>query len=84
MWSARVGAWSVVRYTPDGRLDRTIDLPVKRPTSVMLGGDDLKTLYITTATRGLTAEELTAQPHAGAVLAVRVDVPGIPEPDFAG
>jgi sugar lactone lactonase YvrE len=73
-----------VRYAPDGTVDRTVDLPVKRPTSVILGGEDLRTLYITTATRGLTPEELAAQPHAGAVLAVHVDVPGLPEPAFAG
>ena len=84
LWSARVGAWAIVRYAPDGTVDRTIDLPVKRPTSVMFGGDDLRTLYITTATRSLSPDELAAQPHAGAVLAVRVDVPGLPEPDFAG
>lgn len=84
VWSARVDGWSVVRYAPDGSVDRTVELPVRRPTSVIFGGDDCKTLFITTATRSLSAEELAAQPLAGAVLALRVDVPGLPEPDYAG
>ena len=84
VWSARVGAGAVARFAPDGTLDRTIPLPVRRPTSVMLGGDDLRTLFITTSCRTLSEEELKAQPLAGALLAVRVDVPGLPEPDYAG
>jgi sugar lactone lactonase YvrE len=50
----------------------------------MLGGDDLRTLFITTASRALSDAELAAQPLAGALLAVRVDVPGLPEADYAG
>jgi sugar lactone lactonase YvrE len=84
VWSARVGAGAVARFAPDGTLDRRIELPVKRPTSVMLGGDDLRTLFISTASRSLTDDELKAQPLAGAMLAVRVDVPGLPERDYAG
>jgi L-arabinonolactonase len=84
VWSARVGAGAVARFAPDGTLDRRIELPVKRPTSVMLGGDDLRTLFITTASRALSDAELAAQPLAGALLAVRVDVPGLPEADDAG
>jgi L-arabinonolactonase len=84
LWSARVDHAMLVRYAPDGSIERTVSLPVKRPTSVAFGGADLRTLYITTATRGLTDEELKAQPHAGAILAMRVDVPGVPEPEYAG
>jgi sugar lactone lactonase YvrE len=84
VWSARVGAGAVARFAPDGKLDRRIELPVSRPTSVMLGGDDLRTLFISTASRALTDDQLKAQPLAGAMLAVRVDVPGLPELDYAG
>ena len=48
------------------------------------GGADLRTLYITTATRGLSDEQLAAQPLAGGIMSVRVDVTGLPEPLFAG
>ncbi len=79
LWSANVGGGALHRYAPDGTLERRIALPVSRPTSVCFGGDDLRTLYITSASRNLTAEALAAQPLAGAVLALRVDVPGLPE-----
>jgi L-arabinonolactonase len=84
VWIARVDGWALLRYAPDGTLDRTLELPLRRPTSVIFGGDDLKTLFVTTATRALSDEELQAQPLAGAVLAIRVDVPGLPETDYAG
>lgn len=84
VWSACNGGGRIVRYAPDGSLDRTIDVPATLVTNVTFGGDDLRTLFITTASRGLSADELRAQPLAGAVLAVRVDVPGVPEPAFAG
>jgi L-arabinonolactonase len=82
LWSANVGGWSISRFASDGSLDRRLELPVQRPTSVIFGGDDLRTLFITTASRRLTPEELTAQPLAGAILAVRLDVPGLPAHTF--
>jgi len=82
LWSANVGGGAINRYAPDGTLERRIELPVTRPTSVCFGGDDLLTLYVTSASRNLTAEQLAAQPLAGAVFAVRVDVPGLPEHPF--
>jgi sugar lactone lactonase YvrE len=80
--SANVGGWGISRFAPDGTLERRLELPVQRPTSVIFGGDDLRTLFITTASRRLTPEQLTAQPLAGAILAVRVDVPGLPAHSF--
>ena len=82
VWSACPGGWALARYAPDGSVDRIVDLPVERPTSVIFGGDDLRTLYITTATRAIPEERLAAQPWAGNVLALRVDVPGLPEASF--
>ena len=79
VWSANMGGWGIARFASDGALDRRLELPVGRPTSVIFGGDDLRTLFITTASRRLSSEELAAQPLAGAILAVRVDVPGLPE-----
>jgi L-arabinonolactonase len=84
LWSACASAGKIARYRPDGELDRIVELPVTRPTSVIFGGDDLKTLYITTAAARLDPETLAAQPLAGAILSLRTDVPGLPEPLFAG
>ena len=82
LWSARPGEWSLVRLDPNGQVDRVVRLPVQRPTSVIFGGADLRTLFVTSATRGLTPEQLAGQPHAGALLAFAVDVPGLGEPEF--
>ena len=83
VWNAQFDAWRVVRYAPDGRIDRVIDMPVQRPTSCAFGGADLATLYITTASQKMSPAELQAQPLAGALLALDVGVCGLVEPRFA-
>jgi sugar lactone lactonase YvrE len=80
MWNARWDGSCVLRIAPDGTIDRQIDLPVSRVTCPAFGGDDLRTLFITTARSDLSPEQLEAQPLAGGVFAIRVDVPGQPEP----
>lgn len=80
MWNARWDGSCVLRIAPDGTIDRQIDLPVSRVTCPAFGGDDLRTLFITTARSGLSPEQLEAQPLAGGVFAIRVDAPGQPEP----
>ncbi len=52
-------------------------------TSCAFGGPDLDILFVTTASQNITAEELAAQPYAGALLALPVGVRGLPEPRFA-
>jgi sugar lactone lactonase YvrE len=83
VWNARYNGGCVARITPDGRVDRVIRVPASRVTACAFGGADLRTLFITTARQKLTPAELAAQPHVGAVFAVRVDVGGLPEPCFA-
>jgi len=83
VWNARYQGSCVARITPEGKVDRIIELPVSQITSCALGGTDLRTLYITTARQKLTAAELVSQPLAGALFAVKVDVGGLPEPRFA-
>lgn len=84
IWSADYNGWQIVRYAPDGRVDRTVRVPVQRPTSCAFGGAKLDTLYVTTARQRLTDEELKQQPLAGAVLAIDAGVTGIEEPRFGG
>lgn len=80
VWCAVFGRSCVNRYLADGTLDRSIQLPVSRPTSCILGGPDMKTLFITTATYGLSDQELKDQPQAGSVFVIPVDIPGTAEP----
>ncbi|MBU1175387.1 MAG: SMP-30/gluconolactonase/LRE family protein [Alphaproteobacteria bacterium] len=76
LWSAEYGSGLVVRYTPDGRRDRAVELPCPNVTCPCFGGADLKTLYLTTASQHMSAEELARHPHAGSVFAYPLDVPG--------
>ncbi|HEV3427067.1 MAG TPA: SMP-30/gluconolactonase/LRE family protein [Paraburkholderia sp.] len=79
-WSAFYEGSRVVRFAPDGTVDAVYPVPVTCPTMCAFGGDDLRTLYITTARAGRSAEELERQPHAGGLFAMRTDVPGLAEP----
>jgi L-arabinonolactonase len=84
VWSAMYGGGRIVRIAPDGRVDRTIDLPVEQPTSCQFVGPNLDVLFITTARQRLTEEQLAQQPLAGALLAVDVGVRGLPEARYRG
>lgn len=81
LWNARWGGGKVIRISPDGKLDKVVEVPdVTRVSCPAFGGKDLKTLYLTTAREHMTPEELEREPHAGSVFAVELDVPGIAEP----
>mgnify|MGYP006209491591 FL=1 len=66
-------------YDPNGRFIKAISLPAKQVTCPCFGGPDLKTLYVTSASEGLSAKEHQEQPLAGAVFAVQLEVEGRPE-----
>lgn len=84
LWSAHWGASRVVRYRPDGTIDRTIELPVSQPSCVAFGGDALDQLFVTTARVGLMPEQLALEPLAGDVLVYRVGVTGLPQESVRG
>ena len=84
IWVAEVGAWRLARYNADGSFNREIKVPVSRPTSVMFGGADLSTLYITSMRFRLTEAELADQPLAGGLFEVRPGVKGVEEAGFGG
>lgn len=79
LWLAVWGASCVIRFDSEGSMTNRIELPASQITCPALGGDDLRTLYVTSARDGLDAAALVKEPHAGGVFAVRVDIPGIPE-----
>jgi len=84
LWVAQWNGWRVVRYDPDGAIERVIRMPVARPTSCMFGGPDLRTLYVTSGTMRMAPQEIAAQPRAGNLFAIDAGVQGLPEPHFAG
>jgi sugar lactone lactonase YvrE len=84
VWSAHYGGNVVTRYAPDGRIDRVVPVPVSQPTSCAFGGENLATLFVTTASQRLSPEQLASQPLAGALLSLEAGVFGCPEPRFRG
>ncbi|MBO0514214.1 SMP-30/gluconolactonase/LRE family protein [Streptomyces beijiangensis] len=80
VWVALWDGAQIRRYTPDGVLDRTIPLPVRRPTACAFGGRDLRDLYITTARVGLDSPH----PLSGSLLVLPDAGQGVPQPAFAG
>lgn len=85
LWVAFWGGACVRRI--DGQTGRTlekIDLPAAQVTSCTFGGPDLATLFVTTASVGLSPEQRAAQPLAGHVFAIRPGVTGLPADRFRG
>lgn len=70
------GAGCLLRFDPDGRLERRIELPVRYPTMPALGGRDRMTLYVTSASYPLESGQ--HRPDAGALLALEAPAPGLP------
>lgn len=84
LWVAMAHGSAIRRYTPAGRLDKVVTLPVRKVTSCSFGGPGLDQLFVTTACVGLSEQELVAEPLAGAVLCCEVGARGLPADRFAG
>lgn len=80
VWVAMWDGAAVRRYSPDGRLDRTVELPMRRPTACAFGGANLTDLYVTTARSG----DPEPHPLAGSLLVFPDIGQGRPTPPFAG
>ena len=76
-WICGNDAGLIHRFTPEGKLDRSLAVPVKKPAMCAFGGADLDTLFVTSIR---PAGDLTDQPLAGGVFALRPGVKGLPEP----
>jgi sugar lactone lactonase YvrE len=81
-WCAMFEGGRLLRFSPHGDQLAEILLPVRCPTMLAFGGDDLRTMYITTARANRPESEVTAHPLSGCVLTCRVDVPGCVEPAY--
>lgn len=85
VWNALVYDGKIVRFNSDGPVDRLIDMPVKKVTSVMFGGANLDTLYVTSMAKPPLPRFPGDPVCAGSLFAVTgLGVTGIPEPRFAG
>jgi sugar lactone lactonase YvrE len=84
VWSVSVYEGKLVRISPDGKLDRTVGLPVESTTSLSFGGPDLDIAYVTSMARAVKGVK-PKEREAGGLFAVHgLGVRGLPEPRFAG
>lgn len=77
-WCAMYEGGRVLQFSAAGALLHDIPVPARCPTMPCFGGDDLKTLYVTTARDGRPAAELARFPDSGCVFSTRVEVAGLP------
>jgi sugar lactone lactonase YvrE len=84
VWVAVHGGGQVRRYTPDGELDRTIEVPARQVTACCFGGPDLSDLYVTTSREGFTEADAAAQPLAGSLFVATGIGSGLPSARFPG
>ena len=92
MWNAQVIGGDLVRYAPDGSVERRIGMPVRNVTSLTFGGDKLDEIYVTSMARvkhpavhDLFTPEARPQFGAGHLFKVSgLGIRGLPEPRFAG
>lgn len=85
VWSALVYDGRLVRYTPDGRVDRFIEMPVKKVTSMSFGGPNLDVLFVTSMAKPPLPRFPADGPLRGSLFAIHdLGVRGVAEPRFAG
>ncbi|WP_409267113.1 SMP-30/gluconolactonase/LRE family protein [Massilia sp. BHUDP2] len=84
LWTTRWGAGQVMRFDPDGRLDRVVTLAAPQPSCPAFGGPDFSTLYVTSAWLGMTGSDRATAPLSGAMFHHALEVRGLPESRFLG
>jgi sugar lactone lactonase YvrE len=84
VWNCKWNGGRIVRYAPDGSVDRVVPLPVPRPTRCAFVGPELNLLAVTSARVGMTAAALAAAPLSGSVLLLEPSARGLPPARFAG
>jgi xylono-1,5-lactonase len=83
LWTGLFGGWAARRYSPQGALIGEVRFPVANITKLAFGGPGLKTVYATTARKGLDAAAVAKQPWAGAIFRFESDVSGMPQSSIA-
>lgn len=81
VWVALWGGSQVRRYSPDGRLDAIIAVPVRQVTACAFGGSGMDQLFITTSRLGVSDHD---EPAAGAVFTIAAEVAGLPARPYRG
>lgn len=80
VWTGLFHGAKLARYSPEGRLVKTVDMPAENITKMCFGGEDMRTVFVTTARKGMTQEALAKLPLSGSLLSFRSDVAGFTTP----
>lgn len=80
LWNAQWGAGRVAQYAPDGTFLSAIDVPAAHASCPAFGGQDLTTLFCTSAQEHLSAADIAANPAHGQTFVCEGHGPGLPEP----
>ena len=78
LWNCRYDGGCIVRLSPEGKIDRVIEMPVRKVTTCTFGGADLKTLFVTTA----SVDAAPGERLAGGLFAIQCEVSGQEENRF--
>ncbi|MCK4516111.1 MAG: SMP-30/gluconolactonase/LRE family protein [Spirochaetaceae bacterium] len=82
LWNAEWNGYRLIRISPEGKRDQIVEMPVKNPTCVAFGGEDLKSLFITTSRLMLSDDELKQAPTSGSLYAIDIECPGLRDERF--
>jgi len=77
LWVATFGGWRIDRFDPNGVKVGEVRFPCSNITKLAFGGADLRTVYVSTARKGLSDSQLLEQPLAGGLFTFRSDTPGL-------
>jgi len=83
IWVGLFGGGRIERYTSDGELAGSVKFPCSNVTKLAFGGEDLRTVYATTAWKGLSPEQRALEPLAGGLFTFRTDTPGLAQHAFS-
>ena len=79
LWVAMFGGWRIDRFSPQGEYLESVRFPCANITKLAFGGDDLRTVFVTTATKGLSPDDLRRQPLAGGLFSFHSPISGLPQ-----
>ncbi|MDZ7720963.1 MAG: SMP-30/gluconolactonase/LRE family protein [Balneolaceae bacterium] len=77
LWIALYAGGKVIQINPkNGHIEFEVRLPVPKPTSCTFGGEDLKTLFITTCREHMDDAEIEKAPLSGSLFSVDLPFSG--------
>jgi len=82
IWSAMWDGWCIIQFDPNGKEMMRVTMPVQRPTCCTFGDEDLGTLYITTASVGLSELEIQKSFYSGDLFSLQTNTSGLPANHF--